>query len=139
MYKRQVLSWLLDSSRKTGLIVGGKLYDELRRSGFDSRENRMFHRTLKILSDAGRLHKFIGSDVRNKTAALKERNECKSDDPHVVALAIVSGCSIVFSFDKNLAKDLKNRTLIGHRVSIYKRETHRSLLKTCHCSQPMTE
>jgi hypothetical protein len=133
---RPVLRWLVGRSRKAGLIVGGKLYEELRRSGFDNPKNASFRETLRVLSEAGRLHRFIGPEVEKKAKELEVSNLCKSNDQHVVALTIISRCTVVFSHDASLAKDLKNRAIIGHRVSVYKTEAHRALLRTCHCSPP---
>ncbi|MYH42126.1 MAG: hypothetical protein F4017_01170 [Acidimicrobiaceae bacterium] len=37
---------------------------------------------------------------------------CRSDDHHVIALAQISGARLLFSNDKDLHKDFKNRQLI---------------------------
>lgn len=86
-----VLEWLLNPRKQAGLIVGGKLYDELRRAGF----GRRFIETLTVLSQAGRLHRFTGPQIERVTDELERGGECKSNDAHVVALALVSECNLV--------------------------------------------
>ena len=127
-----VIRWLLNPKKAAGLIVGGQLYVELQRSSFERRKKERFFGLLTELSRAGRLHKFIGPEIDEKTEEVK-RKRIRSNDPHVIALAMISKCNVVFSQDTELEKDLKNRPLIGHRVSIYKNETHASLLTTCRC------
>jgi hypothetical protein len=128
---KPVLKWLL-TAKKAGLIVGGKLHDELRHAGI---EGKKFIETLTKLSQAGRFHRFSGPEVQSKTAEGKG-TVIYSNDPHVIALTMISGCNVVFSEDAKLGKDLRNRSLVGHRVSIYKNETHAPLLTTCRCTRP---
>lgn len=69
-------------------------------------------------SRSGRLVR-IPSDriaVREKSV----RQHCKSNDSHVIALAIESKANIVVTEDKNLICDLRDRTLVGNRRRIYK-------------------
>ena len=53
---------------------------------------------------------------------------CKSDDQHVVALASVSGCRVVYSHDGALHGDLTNTSLLTPKCKIYQDETHVHLL-----------
>ena len=130
---RPIVKWLLNPNKLSGLIVGGKLHDELRRSSFERRRKEAFFQTLRVLREAGRLHIFTGSEVQQKTEEL-EKGKIRSDDPHVVALAIISKCNLVFTEDKDLEMDLKTRSLVGHKVSIYKNNSHTRLLTTCRCT-----
>ena len=58
---------------------------------------------------------------------------CCSDDPHVVAVVQMSGCGLIFSRDKNLHKDVHNRDIVNHGVSIYQCKDHDHLLTECKC------
>jgi rRNA-processing protein FCF1 len=127
-----VIRWLLNPKKAAGLIVGGQLYAELRRSSFEREKKERFFGFLTELSRAGRLHKFIGPEIYEKTEEVK-RTGIRSNDPHIIALAMISKCNVVFAQDTELEKDLKNRPLVGHKVSIYKNETHARLLTTCRC------
>jgi hypothetical protein len=117
-----VMEWLL---RKNGaLIIGGYLKVELERS-------TKFHDTMTVLSQAGRLH-HLDDDKVSKIAE-KIKPQCRSNDCHVVAAAIVSGCNLVFTGDKKLHKDLKNKTIVKHSISIYQKKSHKDLLTKCEC------
>lgn len=117
-----ILRWLLTD--KGGLIIGGYLKTELERS-------TKFRVTLVELSRAGRLHKL--DDGRVSTVAARIASECCSDDCHVVAAAIISGCRLVFTRDQELHKDLKNTRLVEPPAAIYQDKSHRHLLTQCDC------
>lgn len=127
-----ILRWLFDRKKRTGLIIGGRLSSELRRAGFGDVRNAEFLKTLKILSDAGRIHRFEDGLVEKTAEQIKDK--CQSNDPHVVALAIVARCGAVFTNDGDLMKDLKDRRIVGHRISIYKNTAHCHLLRECKCN-----
>ena len=57
-------------------------------------------------------------------------NQCKSDDPHVIALARISGARILCSHDKTLHKDFKNEELVSNpKGRIYQNAKHVPLLR----------
>jgi rRNA-processing protein FCF1 len=58
---------------------------------------------------------------------------CHSDDPHVIAVVLESGCRLVFTRDTDLHRDLRNRDIVNPVASIYQNRTHRHLLTECHC------
>ena len=71
----------------------------------------------------------------DKTLVEKEMRKLtnlKSNDPHIIALAIVSGAKLLVSSDRKLHKDFKK--IRG--AKIYKRKEHERLLKETKCSQP---
>lgn len=120
---KPVLKWLLTESG--GLIVGGKLKRELDRGGLRA--------TLAELSRAGKLHILDDGKLYQVSNRLLEEGSCRSDDPHVLAVAIVSGCRLIFTRDKKLHKDAKNNRILNPAASIYKSHKHRRLLKPCRC------
>jgi len=88
---------------------------------------------METLNRAGRLHRFDDAKVQAITDDLKAKKACHSDDPHVVALALESGCRLVFSKDKKLHKDLQNRDIVNPSASIYQTKDHKHLLTECRC------
>jgi hypothetical protein len=53
---------------------------------------------------------------------------CKSDDPHIIALAQISGARLLCSHDEGLASDFTNAKLIKPRGKVYKNASHAHLL-----------
>ena len=122
---KPVLRWLLDPRRRAGLILGGKLTYELNRAGLRS--------TLIVLSQAGRLHRVSDEELRRREVELVAEGICRSNDLHVVALTLLTGCNLVFTRDKPLHVDLKRYSPRGRRVSIYQYASHARLLTACTC------
>lgn len=74
--------------------------------------------------------------IKNYDAKLVETEQdnlgpIESDDPHIIALARVSGAKLLISYDTNLHEDFKNSKLVGGRV--YQNRSHSHLLtkQTC--------
>lgn len=91
------------------LVVGGQLRQELGSSNAA--------RWLQELDRADRLTRVDDSRVDRQAARLRsvpasDPGSCRSDDHHVIALAQISGARLLFSNDKDLHKDFKNRQLI---------------------------
>ena len=84
------------------LVSGGKLLHEL-----DRTPAREWMRQAML---AGLMRKVDDSEMDTKTAEL--RNSCRSDDPHVIALAQTSGARLLYSNDRNLHQDFTNKKLI---------------------------
>lgn len=104
--------WL--NRRRGKLIVGGKLLKEL---GKNSNVKQWISSAL-----ASGIAKRIPDDpVGNLTNQLEARGICISNDPHVIALAIISGSRLLYTTETDLMKDFKNRNILGGRVrgSIY--------------------
>jgi hypothetical protein len=120
---KPVLKWLLTG--KGGLIVGGLLKRELVRAGLQS--------TMVALSRAGRLRNLDDGKVSDVAAQICAGKKCLSNDPHVLAVAIVSGCRLFFTKDKDLHKDIKNKEILNPSASIYTSQSHKHLLTECRC------
>lgn len=91
------------------LVVGGQLKRELGSSNAA--------KWLQELERADRLTRVDDSRVDHQAANLRsvpasDPGSCKSDDHHVIALAQISGARLLFSNDKDLHKDFKNKQLI---------------------------
>lgn len=118
-------SWLFQTSG-VKLIIGGSQY---------KRELSKLSRYHKYLIELGKARKIANiSDevVDEETTAVKSKeSDPDFDDPHMVALIIVSGCKIFASHDKRADKFIKKRKLYPKgtsRPSIYRNKSHVNLL-----------
>ena len=95
------LGWI--NSDKGSLVVGGKQLDELRRAVSDRYEEWAEEAVLD-----GRLRVADISRVAAETDRLRKSGDCKSNDEHVIALAIISGARMLYSHDRDLQVDFKS-------------------------------
>lgn len=98
------LSWINSGSGR--LVAGGKLLRELGKlNDFKVWANEAVNSgKMRVLNDA---------DVNARTELI-DREGIISDDPHVLAVAQISGARLLYSNDKDLHSDFKNRKLIDH-------------------------
>lgn len=120
---KPILRWLLTGGG--GLVIGGKLKKEL----FKSPKLRS---TIVTLSQAGKLHDVDEAQIEKVTFQIQPA--CHSDDPHIIAAAVISGCRLIFSRDQALHKDAKNKELLAPIAAIYQNKDHSHLLEPCHCN-----
>ena len=110
----------IDSGRGR-LVVGGKLRREL-----DG--NRAFRdwRLQAVL--AGRIRLLNDEEVDGRARQLKQEGKCRSDDEHVVAVALLGGARLLYSNDDALQKDFGNKDLIDRpRGKVYSTQRHNHL------------
>ena len=114
------------------LVAGGKLLREPK-----AKENSdQVHRLWRGLRDAGLLKQINDDKVNSQTQKVKKKGGYKSDDPHTIALAQVSGARLLYTNDKDLKDDFKTKSLIDNpRGQVYSTlidkkytKTHRDLL-----------
>jgi rRNA-processing protein FCF1 len=117
---RPVIDWLTFPKKNGKLVVGGKLKFELYKI-----ENA--RRFIIRLIQAGRARD-ITENVDKETEKVRNMPELKSDDPHIIALAKVSGARILCSNDKDLREDFRNPKLIDPRGHIYQNAKQKHLL-----------
>ena len=101
---KAILNWLND--RKGTLVVGGKLLKELNRGSNKFAEwarQALLREVMRRVED---------TKVDRRTKLLIEDGNCKSNDPHVIALAQLGGARLLYSKDEDLQQDFKNKTLI---------------------------
>ena len=125
----QFRNWL-DSGRGK-LVVGGKNLEELSQNGNFKRwfveERRLGRRVLQIRQEK----------ITRCQEALVSGGLLKSDDEHVLALAMVSGARLLYSNDGDLKRDFRNSKIIRDPVGrVYTTQegkdftlTHRELLE----------
>jgi predicted nucleic acid-binding protein len=117
---RPVITWL--SSQHGRLVFGGKNARELRRVSAAARY-------ILQLSRAGRAIQFPDESITQEELRLVQNGECRSNDQHVLALAIISRARTLCTSDRELMEDFKNRQIIpSPRGKIYRRSEHVALL-----------
>lgn len=129
---RKFFDWI--DAKPGRLVVGGKLLEELFKT--PAREY------VRQAINAGAITRVKESAIEETSLKLQNASRCLSDDPHVVALAQLSGARLLYSNDIDLMQDFRDKTLIDHpRGKIYSTNekknpnktftsTHRNLLKT---------
>ena len=96
----------IDSGRGR-LVGGGRLLEELAR-------NENFRAWWQAATLSGLATRVGDKAVETETVRLTGRKACRSNDPHVIALALVSGARLLYSNDRDLGDDFRNRKLIGN-------------------------
>jgi len=116
-----IWNWIEDRDGK--LVYGGRNRTELERVG----EAR---RRLFTLWQAGRAIRITAERVSVEERIIAKLGRCRSDDPHVIALARASGARVLCTEDVDLERDFKDRQLVPRpRGAIFKRKSHWRLLK----------
>ena len=112
--------WEWINGGKAVLVYGGKLTDELLKVERAARQ-------IKTWRDAGLAHRVARDEIRSEERGIKA--QCSSDDPHVIALARVSGARLLCSSDKTLHADFKSTLISNPSGAIYQNASHTSLLR----------
>lgn len=95
--------WL---EKKQGfLVVGGKLRREVAKS-------RGGKRRVQELQNRGQLVPVRDAEVDAEAQRLEQDRRVRSDDPHILALARVSGARLLYTNDKDLQKDFRDSRLL---------------------------
>ena len=116
---KPVWTWLENRDGKIAYADIEKLEEEWDNGGMQNLRNRLRQRgKLKIVSP---------QDVKEKADELK--GEIRSNDEHIIALALVADVRVLVSYregDRNLFDDFKDRNLVAGKV--YTRKAHARLL-----------
>lgn len=113
-----IWDWL----RADGIIIyGGRLASELARTPHALR-------VLAELSRSGRAKLEEEKLVQEKEEEVAASGCCRSDDPHIIALARASGARVLFTEDRDLMRDFQNLELLRPKGKIYRTARHRALL-----------
>lgn len=100
--------------KRQKLVVGGTKYSE------ELDRNSEIKKFIKMCLSKGYARQVRNRDVDELSAAITQQNSCTSDDEHIIALAQISGARLLYSNDKRLGEDFKNRTLVqGTKGRIY--------------------
>lgn len=113
---------------KAMMVYGGQLRREYL-------QIRWFRTFLRRLDQTGAAKVFPDDEVDARTEAIRRAGGYRSDDPHILALAIVTNVRLLCSEDQDLSTDFTNREIIRDpRGSVYRRAEHAHLLRK-HCRQ----
>ncbi len=93
---------------------------------FQKETTEPFKEELLNLSRRGRVKLIESKDVQKQQNTL---SNLQSNDPHIIALALVAKAKVLITHDKKLGKDFKQH--VGG--SIYHNKTHKHLLKKDLC------
>jgi|SRR5271157_1796671 len=116
-----VFEWIWSGDGK--LIYGGKLEKEMR---LDSKTKRL----LIQWSRAGKAIKYRKEDMADEEKRIHGSGLMKSNDPHVLALAVVSKTRTLCTDDKNLWSDFTNKSLVPMKdCCVYRDAKDRPALK----------
>ena len=109
--RRRFFDWL--SSPRGQLVIGGQLREELAR-------DRRFFQWLRSALRNGRARSVADEVVDDHVTGLVRKGVCKSNDPHVLALALVSGARLLYTNDAALNDDFGNPEIVARpRGKIY--------------------
>lgn len=97
---------------KGRLVWGGKLRKELAR-------NRAFAEWARNAVLSGKLLSEHDDRVDERTEEVERQHAYESDDPHILALAQISGARLLYSNDRPLHRDFKNSALLDPPGTIY--------------------
>ena len=122
---KKFLNWI--ESGKVQLVVGGTLFQELKGA------SQNFRKWTKSAFSTGKIILENGERVMEREKELQETKVCSSNDLHIIALAQLSGARLLYSNDKKLQQDFKNRQLINNpRGKIYSTNDGREAFSSGH-------
>ncbi len=109
-----VRNWLFGRKNRPRLVTGGRLREELAQVA-------EVRKALVELERAGRLRSAEAALLRKQEVRLRSERLCRSNDAHVLALALVTGARTLATFDEALSSDFRNRRIIDKpRGSVYR-------------------
>ena len=125
------LKWINEG--RSRLALGGRLENELKGGGVQPGSNE-FNNWLATAEASGRVIRPNG-DVEAETRSIESatdyrgRRVCESDDPHVLALAKLTGARLLFSRDDALIQDFQNNRILNQpRGKVYPHENFNEFL-----------
>ena len=109
--------------------TGGKCAEEIR--------GRRARAKLADYVRAGRAKLIPESLFAGDERHLEDRADLRSDDPHVFALAKAAGVRLLYTADRNLISDFKDRNFIDRpRGKVYSSARNANLLTDSVCASP---
>ena len=125
---RPIHKWLVRGAGSIVYSTGGKFAEEIP------------DRAKAKLADyvrAGRAKLIPESLFADDERDLEARPDLRSDDPHVLALAKVAGVRLLYTADRNLISDFRNKNFIDRpRGKVYSSARNANLLTDSVCASP---
>ena len=118
-----VWNWLRQKNGKIAYSNTKKFEDEWERGGVTG--------LIKLLRQSGQLKEIPPQEVEAKESELNRTGTIRSNDPHIIALALMANVKVLVSNDRRLHEDFKNRDLAGG--SVYQTKSHSRLLRKDTC------
>lgn len=103
---REFFKWL--HLARGRLVVGGKLLKELEAASAD------FRQWASEAGRAGLMTTLNKEAVADRTKEIERRAKLASNDAHVLAVAQVGGARLLFTNDRELARDFRSKVLIDN-------------------------
>lgn len=100
---RRFLDWL--DKRHGKLVIGGKLRRELV-------EHDQFRKWFQQAILSSNVIQFDDQKVDDIAVRMLKQHDLKSDDEHTLALAKISGARLLFTEDRDLMTDFRNKLII---------------------------
>lgn len=116
---KPVWKWLENKRGKIIYANTKKFEEEWYRGGMDLIRDQLMR--------SGQL-KLVSQDIQEKESELNDL--IRSDDPHIIALAVVGDVKILISDDRRLIQDFKEHVSQG---KVYKTKGHKHLLTKDTC------
>lgn len=104
---KPIIEWV--EKRHGKIATGGKNAAELIKAGLGQ--------LLAEYRRSGRLHEYTSERILAQQKQI-DNKLLRSNDLHIVCLARISGCRLVFTRDNNLKHDLRNLSLVPRRNSL---------------------
>ncbi len=118
--------WLTKQGGMIVYSVAGEFGEELSSTA----KSRLF-----ALSQAGRARLVPAGRVTDELERLQQSPELQSDDPHVLALARASGTRLLYTGDRKLMDDFRDKRIIDNpRGKIYSGQQNHRLLTATTCT-----
>lgn len=121
-----IYRWLKTKNGKLVYTNFGKFSKEIKKS-------KNVQQTLNEYYRAGKA-KLILKDAIEKEMRVLQGKSLKSNDVHIIALALASNTTLLYTSDGKLQKDFKDPRLGIKKGRIYKNKKHEDLLKPDTCS-----
>lgn len=110
------------------LVIGGQLKKELLR-------HHATREAIAVLVRGNRAKLVSDVEVDKLSASIAHKHELKSNDSHIIALALLTGARLLISEDSNLIGDFTSGKILSPPGKVYKDRQHDHLLVAC-CSKP---
>ena len=101
---KKFLHWVMAGPAR--LAIGGHLYEEMKR---EPNARSWFYTSV----GRGAVHRIGEDKITERQRHLERTEQLRSNDAHVIALAQLSGARLLYSNDRKLNEDFRNKNIIN--------------------------